>query len=250
MSIDNMTGAEWSPPRAWLGVCRLLLNHGPGALQPSASLRQATTGHRVANRKVLRAAMLLIVAAGGIGQGAAGPGEAEAEELPHAATGVIRWALCRVVARYRLRLGGLRARAGRCGRRLRRVGPFLDWERGLHGNAALPLCAKVAQQADVALVAPLRAPAVLHKPVRQMVGAVGGTAISHDQNAVIQGSPTLRIEHTAAVQLKGTLQNGWEGQEDDRGPSTTSAGTMNVVGGVQHQNNVVACTDRQTDFGS
>ena len=148
---DDAAGAERAEPVARLGLGWLLPVEGPRALQARACLRQAAPRHGVAHGQVLGAAVLLVVAAGGLGQGAAGPGEAEAKELAHAAASVVRGALGGVVAGDGLWLGGHGAGPGGLGGRLRWVGPLLDGEGGLHGDAALPLLAKVARQADVAL---------------------------------------------------------------------------------------------------
>lgn len=47
-----------------------------------------------------------------------------------------------------------------------RVGPLLDGERGLHRDATLALLRHAAHKANIAMVAPLGAPAVLDDPAR------------------------------------------------------------------------------------
>ena len=90
--------AEGAPAVAWLALRRLLLKHGHGVLKAGARTGQAAPCHGVADRQAAGAAVLVVVAADGLGQGAAGPGEAEAEELAHAAAGVASGALGGLVA--------------------------------------------------------------------------------------------------------------------------------------------------------
>mmetsp|Transcript_15277 Transcript_15277/g.40294 ORF Transcript_15277/g.40294 Transcript_15277/m.40294 type:complete len:300 (+) Transcript_15277:1029-1928(+) len=166
----------------------------------------AAAGLGVAHRQLRGAAVLVVIAAHCVHDGAASPLEAHAQEVGHTAAGRLRWAGGGGVALHRLRLGGLRAGAwcgAWCGSGI--WAPLLGGVASCHSNATQTLLRRhTLLQADVALLAPLWAPGVLHDPVAHVGLRV--CAIAHHQHTMVQLSAAgLISKHAAHVQLEGLL---------------------------------------------
>ena len=155
----------------------------------------------VANRQVLRAAVLLVRAAHSILHRAAPPSEAEATQVPQAAAGGLRRALIVAVALHRLRWLRTRLRtrlgAGLGARARGWIGALLDRVRGLDGNTAHAGLATTHAKLDVALVSPCTTPAVLHNPV--VPGLVPGLGVLLILIGVLLSAITNQLEETEAT---------------------------------------------------
>mmetsp|Transcript_32513 Transcript_32513/g.58208 ORF Transcript_32513/g.58208 Transcript_32513/m.58208 type:complete len:347 (+) Transcript_32513:127-1167(+) len=178
---------------------RLLASHLHPIQRIASGL--ALSGIGVTDGVVAGAAALVVIAACGLGVGAARVHEAVAADLKLAAAGLVLLALEGAHLVAVLGAGGLGGRGGRGARGGGgRVRVGLDRE-GSHGaDTALPRTAILAKrQTNVSLLAPPVTPRVLHDPVAL------ARVIAHSQHAVVELSAAGRVQDAASVKLKRTL---------------------------------------------
>lgn len=197
------TRPKWSPPVPLLLNCGLFLHHRYAQFtRPIAS--GASSLLCVAHRQVVGTAMLLIIAASGLREGAARPSKAESEEITHAAACGTSRALYGTVTVHGLRARG---RGRGCRRGFRRVDALLNGVRGLHSNATQTFCSlSIPTDLNISAIAPFRTPGVLYHPIRDMICAIEVTAVAHNKDTVVELCSALGvIKHATYIQLECAL---------------------------------------------